>query len=337
MFPGLGQELVPADEARVIDEIVRVHLSVTNPAERPLVPRGHHMKGHGCLRASFSVAPDLPERLRHGLFAAPRSFDAYVRFSNGKGRDDRQADAHGMAIKLLGVPGEKLLEDEADATTLDFVLIDHPVFFIRDVADYVPFMEDFRRLKSPGFSLGKIAAGLKLLTSPDYKWRLLRATGSKKPESPLRIDYWSTTPSSLGPLAVKYRARPVADAVPLQVHDSPDKLRLALVDRLEKQKRDARFDFLVQVQTDARAMPVEDPTVEWDAPWEQVATILIPAQTFDTPERDVFGEHLSFTPWHALPEHRPLGGINRTRKAVYQAISRQRHDLNKVPRREPAE
>ena len=55
-----------------------------------------------------------------------------------------------MAIKLLGVPGEKLLEDEKDATTQDFVLIDNPVFFIRNVADYVPFMEDFRNLKSPG-------------------------------------------------------------------------------------------------------------------------------------------------------------------------------------------
>ena len=151
-----------------------VHLSVTDPREKPAVPRGQHMKGHGCLRAEFTVLPDLPEVLRHGVFARPQTFDACIRFSNGKGQDDRQPDAHGMAIKLLGVPGEKLLEDEKDATTQDFVLFDNPVFFIKNVADYVPFMEDFRHLKSPGLTFGKIIAALKLFFSQDYKWRCLR-------------------------------------------------------------------------------------------------------------------------------------------------------------------
>ena len=107
-------------------------------------------EGPRLLRARFEVLPDLPAALRHGVFAEPRAFDAYVRFSNGKGWDDRLGDAHGMAIKLLGVPGEKLLEDEKDATTQDFVLFDNPVFFIKNVADYVPFMEDFRNLKAAG-------------------------------------------------------------------------------------------------------------------------------------------------------------------------------------------
>jgi hypothetical protein len=82
-------------------------------------------------------------------------------------------------------------------------------------------------------------------------------------------------------------------------------------------------------------MPVEDPTIPWDAPYQKVATIRIPPQTFDTPEQLAFCENLSFTPWHALPEHRPLGGINRARKAVYAAVSAQRHELNGVPEREP--
>jgi hypothetical protein len=82
-------------------------------------------------------------------------------------------------------------------------------------------------------------------------------------------------------------------------------------------------------------MPVEDPTVEWTGPWQKVATIQIPAQNFDTPDQQAFGENLSFTPWHSLPAHRPLGGINRARKEIYRAISKQRHDLNGAPRREP--
>ena len=100
---------------------------------------------------------------------------------------------------------------------------------------------------------------------------------------------------------------------------------------------EARFDFSVQVQTDSLMMPVEDPTVDWGAPYQKVATIRIPPQEFDTPERNTFGENLSFTPWHSLPEHRPLGGINRAREAIYRAISKQRHELNGVPRREPTE
>ena len=40
--------------------------------------------------------------------------------------------------------------------------------------------------------------------------------------------------------------------------------------------------------------------------------------------------------WHAIPEHRPLGGINRARKLVYRAISEFRHQMNHAPRVEPA-
>jgi hypothetical protein len=66
-----------------------------------------------------------------------------------------------------------------------------------------------------------------------------------------------------------------------------------------------------------------------------VATIVIPKQNFDTPEQNTFGENLSFNPWHSLPEHRPLGSLNRMRKMVYERISRVRHEMNSVPRREP--
>jgi hypothetical protein len=331
--PGLGEELIPAGEADQIDRIIEIHRSVTDPNEKP-VPRGQHMKSHGCVKATFVVMPGLPDSLRYGIFREPREFRAYLRFSNGKGRDDRQGDAHGLAIKLLGVEGKKVLEGEEDATTQDFVLFDHPVFFIKNVADYVPFMEDFRRLKSSRLTLGKIIAGIKLLVSQDYKWRLLRATGSKRPHSPLSIQYWSTTPAKLGPSAVKYSARPdLADNPAVTVLDSPDKLRLAMSAQLKD--HGTHFDFLVQVQTDPNTMPIEDPTIEWNAPWQKVATIDIPPQSFESAEQMNFSENLSFNPWHSLPEHRPLGGINRARARIYQAISKQRHELNGASRHEP--
>jgi prostaglandin-endoperoxide synthase 2 len=65
-----------------------------------------------------------------------------------------------------------------------------------------------------------------------------------------------------------------------------------------------------------------------------VARLIIPSQGFDTAGR-AFGENLSFSPWHGLDAHRPLGGINRVRRTVYQTISRVRHEINGVPGAEP--
>ncbi len=113
-------------------------------------------------------------------------------------------------------------------------------------------------------------------------------------------------------------------------------------DAMQRQLASAEgcFDFMVQLQGDPRKMPVEDPTVVWReraSPFQKVATIRVPPQVFTSQAQRDFAENLSFTPWHSLPEHRSLGGINRVRKAVYELISKLRHEKNGVPRREPTE
>jgi hypothetical protein len=60
-----------------------------------------------------------------------------------------------------------------------------------------------------------------------------------------------------------------------------------------------------------------------------------PKQIFDTVEQNAFCENLSFTPWHALPEHKPLGVTNRLRKIIYQHISGLRHQMNGTTPQEP--
>ena len=87
-------------------------------------------------------------------------------------------------------------------------------------------------------------------------------------------------------------------------------------------------------------MPIEDPRVEWPetmSPFRKLATIRILQQDCDSSRQAIYGDNLSFTPWHALPEHRPLGGINRARKVIYEAISRRRHEHNREPRTEPVD
>jgi len=334
----LGEEFIPAGEEAQIDQIVEIHRHVQEQADRKLspVPRGQHQKQHGCVEAEFVVESNLPQPLRHGLFREPRTYRALIRFSNGRAWDDRKPDAHGMAIKLLDVEGAKVFATDPEAQTQDFVMIDSPVFFVKNNADYIPLMKDFSRLAT-GNILTKILTGVKGLVSPDYRFALLREIGSKRPDSPLAIQYWSTTPSKLDLGAMKFSARPALDGIPdPPPANSKDKLRLAMSAHLKE--REARFDFLVQIQTDPLAMPVEDPTVPWDetaSPYVKVATIRIPIQSFESDEQMQFGENLSFTPWHALAEHRPLGGINRARKKVYEAISARRHELNGVSHREP--
>jgi hypothetical protein len=335
----LGEEYIPVDEEAQIDQIVALHRDVQEKADRKHtpIPRGQHPKQHGLVRAQFIVEPNLPADLCHGVLSQPQTFQALIRFSNSRSQNDNNRDAHGMAIKLLGVKGEKVLETEQDAQTQDFIMIDNPIFFVKNVHDYVPLMKSFHRVATGNF-LTKGFTGLKILLSPNYKYRLLRATGSKRPESPLQIRYWSTTPSRLGPGAMKFSARPeLAGIAPPAKSKSKDKLRFAMSEHLKQ--HEALFDFLVQLQTDPVTMPVEDPTVPWDdgaAPLIKVATIRIPIQSFESKEQMEFGENLSFTPWHAVADLRPLGGINRARKKVYEAISARRHELNGVPMEEPS-
>jgi len=139
-----------------------------------------------------------------------------------------------------------------------------------------------------------------------------------------------------GRQAVKYSARACSVTVdPMPHQPGHDFLRGALKNTL--QIGEACMEFLVQPRTSS-SMDVEDSRIEWkeaQAPFYPVATIRIPRQVFDTPEQDVFCENLSFSPWHALPEHRPLGSINRARKIIYGEMADFRLKYNKVTQAEP--
>ena len=152
----------------------------------------------------------------------------------------------------------------------------------------------------------------------------------------LNTQYWTLGAFRFGSGAAKFSVRPVVkEATPEagSEPESPDYLSERLAESLRS--RGVQFEFLMQLQTDAGTMPIEDTTVEWGSPFQRVAMITIPSQNLRDPEQMALAEHLSFTPWHALAEHRPLGGINRIRKAAYGASSAVRHRLNGVPEREP--
>jgi hypothetical protein len=333
---GLGEAL-HENEQEIIQKITQTVAERIQRGPRPAL-RAAHPKAHGCVIAEFRVENDLPPALAQGVFVPGKSYPTYIRFSNGNpdaGQPDAKRDVRGMAIKLLGVPGKKILEDEREAKTQDFLLVNYPVFFVDDPARYLKLIE---RTASSG-----LLAKLGQLLAIGLRGALIaRSMTSSKIASPLEARYWSQLAYRLGDpphkQAVKFSARPrgiAAAAIPKD--PSPNYLRETLITQLEA--GEALFDFEVQPRT-SPDMSVETSMIEWneqDAPFFKVATITIPRQRFATPERDQLCENLSFTPWHALPQHRPLGSMNRIRRAVYQTASKLRHELNGTVRTEPDE
>ena len=326
----LAQECIPPGEAQYAEDLAaRLKAKIIRDNPTGIMRRDAHPKMHGVVKAEFIVEPGLPPELRIGLFREPQTYRAWIRFSNQDGsiNPDSGGDIRGMAIKLMGVPGQKVLAPEQDEQTHDFIVISTNVFVTEDVEEFDDLIKSMTGslFAKAWFFLTHWRVGLNL-----YKSMIKFA-------NPLQIRYFSTTPYLFGTSAVKYSALPHIDAPDTIPRDpADDYLRLAMIKQLKSGA--AKFDFAVQFQTDAEAMPIEDPGVEWKesmSPFRKVATIRILQQEFDSGKHKEFGENLSFSPWHALPEHRPLGGINRARKVVYRAISTFRHEYNHAVRKEP--
>jgi catalase len=245
-----------------------------------------------------------------------------------------------MAIKVMGVKGKKLLEADGlpPAATQDFPLMNATQFFIRNINEYAEFTQSLGSGLGAKAQYGYFFGGF----SPDIrKWHLremmlAERTLKAAPDSLLNTQFYSVSAFKLGPQNnVKYSARPCKELSAADVdHNDPNFLRKEMVKRLNA--GGACFDFMVQLQIQGKNMPVEDTTVEWstdDSPFIPVARLDIPSQQFEI--NNDLGEGLSFNPWHSLPEHRPIGVMNRIRKAVYLEVSRYRREMNGVPLCEP--
>ncbi|KAF9200318.1 hypothetical protein BGZ49_009472 [Haplosporangium sp. Z 27] len=298
--------------------------------------RDVHARATGILKAHFKVHENIPAQFAKGIFIPGKSYEAIIRLSNASGdahQKDTHEDGRGFAIKLLNVPGPKLLESDQTAKTQDFVFINRPFFFANNTKSYLDVI-------SKNFS----DSVLKKLTIPfslGVKGSLNAAKlVSGKIANPLQIQYFSAVPYRLGlgedRIAVKYSVKPVStkqDSIPH--HPDGDYLHEAVKSTLAEEE--VQFRFLIQPKVGQ--MDVENSMDAWSeeqSPFQEVATITIPKQDADSKELEALGERLSFNPWHSLAEHKPLGSINRTRKIVYERISRVRDQINSVPREEPS-
>jgi hypothetical protein len=318
-----------ANEAALIAEMTDIlRRKMERDYAKGATLRDAHPKALGVLRGTLSVEPNLPAEFKVGVFKKAVSHACWVRMSNASGtpQSDAAPDFRGVGIKLMApVLSSKVLDAPSEAPIgQDFVLMNYPtmplgtVKLFRDAVYYT--IE-----RSPWLLALKLA-----LTGHGAALKALKG-GRTTPSSPLDIRYWSTTPYAWGDNAtVKYALIPKSK----YTSESPTVMGenyLSEAMQAHLSRHPASFDFCVQLRKSD--MPIENAGKEWseaESPFVKVASLRFDKQQFwGVKERDDLAESLSFSPGHALPEHAPLGGINRARVAIYAALSQFRHERDK--------
>ena len=332
----LAQEKLFAYEEESLDAMIELMTEQMRGHFQPgKYERGGNTKTHGLVRATVTVRDDIPERMKRGIFSTVRSYPAYVRFS-GPGpdvpRDIQDVGFSSMAMKIMDVPGAKLMDDER--YTQDMSCVCTPTFVTPDTLSNAR-LQDWSLRDMPMYYFLDPRDSHIL----DF---LMQSLWNETQFNPLGHRYYSCVPYLLGEgqaMQYSFASRTTVDRrIPgIPFGSVPDNyLRDNMVKTLSK--KNVEFDLLVQLQTDPHRMPIENATVRWPeklSPFIPVATIHIPQQTFDSPQQFAFTSQLSINPWHALHEHRPLGNQSRARRRMYWELSKFRQQVNNTPHVEP--
>lgn len=311
--------------------------------------RAVHAKAHGIARGTLTVHSDLAPELAQGLFATPGEHEAILRISTNAGDilDDSISLSRGMALKILDVEGTRLPGSEGDSTQ-DFVMVNGPVFAaptpkkflgnLKLLSKTTDKAEGLKKALSATFQV--IEAGLEAVGT---KSTLISSLGGAKQVHPMGETYYTQTAFRYGDHIAKFSLVPVSPALTaitgdtISTHNRPDAIREAVGEVMIEQG--GTWELRVQLATDLEAMPIEDPTVRWDeaeSPFVTVATLVVPPQlSWEHGHTEHTDDALSYSPWHGLAAHQPLGGINRARKGAYEFSADFRGEFNGCPVHQP--
>jgi hypothetical protein len=331
----IAEERAIPDEERHLESIIASFKTQMQLLWKPGgFERGGNTKTHGVVRGEFVVHDGLPPAFRHGIFERPRVFPVWVRFSGPGPYVTPDIDDVGfmsISIKLMGVPGPKLMDEEK--FTQDMFGVSTPTFVTPDTrANAQLQLESVKNAQIfYFFNLGRSHV-------LDF---IMQALWLKTQSSPFEAPYFSCVPYLLGDgQAMQYSVWPKSKRrtpIPrLPFRPPDDYLRDAMVAALNE--GDVELDIRIQLQTDPHLMPIENNAVLWPerlSPRVSVATLRIPQQKFDSPAQIAFARRLSYNPWHCIAEHRPLGNQSRARRRMYFELSQYRHQMTGVPHYEP--
>jgi hypothetical protein len=326
-----------AELSAVMGNITRTLADRYRHAYRPV-----HAKSHGVVKAKLEVLPGLPPEFAQGLFAEPRTFSALMRFSTNPGDllADNVSSPRGLAIKVLGAPGETVPESSAPATQ-DFVCVDSFVF-------PVPGPKEFREQLKPIEKTLTFPEGVKHAVSFVAREanQALRAVHLHSAAldnigfpaiHPLGESYSTVTPLRYGEYVAKIAFVPASPSLTsltgkhIDLGEGYNPLR----DLLRAFFAGESAVWKVQAQlalSDEEHFPIEKADVEWPAdmsPWVTVATLTAaPQESYSDARQTFVDEQITYSPWHALAAHRPLGGIMRSRLQAYKDAQAYRAQRN---------
>ncbi|MBC7499382.1 MAG: catalase family protein [Herminiimonas sp.] len=340
------------DEAQTIADIVEQMQKISAVTTRDYghAVRSVHAKSHGLLYGELMVLDNLPSELAQGMFAKTATFPIVMRLSTTPGDilDDRVSTPRGMAIKLSGVEGARLPGSE-NATTQDFVLVNGPAFLTPDVKSFSKSLKLLASTtdKAEGLKIAfsAVLRGTeKIIESVGGKNATIRGLGGHPETHILGETFFSQAPLLYGQYLCKISVAPVSAELtaltdaPVDLHDKPNGLRDAVIDHFRQ--HGGEWELRVQLCTNLATMPVEDASVEWpqqESPYRTVARIRVrPQAAWNAAREAAIDGGLSFSPWHGIADHRPLGSVMRARKVVYQVMSAARLKTNGRPAGEPA-
>jgi len=164
----------------------------------------------------------------------------------------------------------------------------------------------------------------------------LLALGGQPETHPLGDTYYSQAPIRFGDYVVKVSVAPhspnltALTGAELNVNGKPNGLRDAMVEHFAREG--GEWDLRVQFCTDVESMPIEDASVAWSeekSPYIDVARIVLqPQEAWNEVRQQAIDDGLSFSPWHGVAAHRPLGSVMRARRVAYMVMSKFRAHHN---------
>lgn len=306
--------------------------------------RAVHAKSHGILRGEMHVPDNLPEPLAQGLYAKAGRYPVLIRLSTTPGDllDDNISTPRGMAVKIIGVDGERLAGSE-DSDTQDYVLGNSPSF---NVANAKTFLANVRIMAVPtdrAEGLKKVfSAVTQTLEAGLEKVGLQSATlttfaGQAKTHI-LGDTFYSQAPLLHGAYAAKVCVSPVSaemvalNEAKLDLSGKPDGIRESV--RAFFATQGGEWEVRVQLCVDLDTMPIEDASAAWPedkSPYVTVARITVgPQDTWSDARIAAVDEGVAFSPWNGLAAHRPLGSVMRARREAYKRSAAYRATQNGV-------
>lgn len=345
-------EQIPDDEDETVQEMVDVMRQIADKTyeDSGLGLRCVHAKAHGLLQGRMTVMPGLPAAYAQGAFALAGEYPLIMRISTNPGDilADSVSTPRGLAIKIVGVDGERL-EGSEEHRTQDFVMQNAPAFTAPDAKTFLKTLKLLAKTtdKSEGAKKalsGALRGAERVIEALGGESPTLKSLGGHPETHPLGETFYTMAPFLYGPYFAKLSVVPVSPELtaltdaPLNVNGRPNGLREGVTAFFAE--HGGAWEVRVQLGVDMDKTPIEDASVEWPeelAPFVAVARIEVgPQPSWNDVRVQQIDDGMAFSPWNGLQAHRPLGGIMRSRKPAYEMSSQLRSSRSGCPLHEPA-